>query len=226
MIHVRGLRKDYLEGNGERVKVLDGVSLEAGRGEFLAIVGASGSGKSTLLHILGGLDTDWEGEVRVAEQSLKGLSDAALSRLRNEKVGFVFQSFHLVSGLSALENVRLPAHFRRGMSVAQEESQAIEALARVGLAGKEGRIPSRLSGGERQRVSIARALFARPQVLLCDEPTGNLDPQTADGIIQLFHSLVADGLTLLVVTHEERMRLAAGRSLRLADGVLHEVQAA
>ncbi|HLT28576.1 MAG TPA: ABC transporter ATP-binding protein [Myxococcaceae bacterium] len=222
MIHVRGLRKDYLEGNGERVKVLDGVDLEAGAGEFVAIVGASGSGKSTLLHILGGLDTDWEGEVRVAEQNLRGLSDAGLSRLRNEQVGFVFQSFHLVPGLSALENVRLPAHFRAGMSVKEEETRAREALSRVGLAGKEARPPSRLSGGERQRVSIARALFCRPRVLLCDEPTGNLDPQTAEGIISLFHSLVADGLTLLVVTHEDRLRAAAGRALRLTDGVLKE----
>lgn len=222
MILVRGLEKDYLEGDGSRVKVLDGVSFEVAKGELVAVVGASGSGKSTLLHILGAMDTDWRGDVTIAGQKLVGLSDRERSRLRNEKVGFVFQSFHLVQGMTALENVRLPAHFTAGMDVGAQEARAREAMARVGLAGKESRSPARLSGGERQRVAIARALFCRPQVLLCDEPTGNLDRETGDGIIALFQSLREEGLTLLVVTHEERMRQAAGRALRLEGAKLHE----
>ena len=190
------------------------------------MVGASGSGKSTLLHVLGGLDTDYQGELEVAGQSLRGLDDAALSRLRNSEVGFIFQSFHLVPGMSALENVRLPAHFTPGMGVAAQEERARGVLQRVGLAGKEGRSPARLSGGERQRVAIARALFCQPKVLLCDEPTGNLDPATGQGIIDLFGSLQAEGLTLLVVTHEPQMSGAAERVLRLEGGKLEpEVRA-
>lgn len=221
MIRIRDLEKDFPEGDGTRVKVLDGVSLDVAEGEFVAVVGASGSGKSTLLHIIGGLDTDWRGEVEVAGQRLAGLPDAARSRLRNEKVGFIFQSFHLVQGMTALENVRLPAHFTAGVDVKAQEARAREALARVGLSGKEARSPARLSGGERQRVAIARALFCRPRVLLCDEPTGNLDHRTGDGIISLFRSLCEEGLTLLVVTHEDRLKQAAGRAVRLEGARLH-----
>ncbi len=218
MISVEGVSRGYDDGARGTVRVLDGVKLEVAKGEFVAIVGRSGTGKSTLLHVLGGLDTGFTGEVTVAGTKLSKLKDGALSRFRNESVGFVFQSFHLVQGLSALENVMLPAAFAAGEGGG--EAQAREALTRVGLGDKALRLPSQLSGGERQRVAIARALFNRPQVLLCDEPTGNLDAQTADEVIALFKSLNAQGLTIIAVTHEDRLREAAGRVVSLTDGRL------
>lgn len=217
MITVERLSRSYDDGARGRVRVLDGVNLHVARGEFAAIVGRSGAGKSTLLHVLGGLDAEFTGDVRVAGTSLRGLDDAALARFRNETVGFVFQFFHLVGGLSALENVLLPAAFGGGRA---DEAKAREALARVGLAEKSERLPSQLSGGERQRVAIARALFNRPQVLLCDEPTGNLDAQTADEIIALFKQLNAEGLTIVAITHEDRLRGAASRVITLEEGAL------
>jgi putative ABC transport system ATP-binding protein len=220
VISARGIHKAYVDGDGSRVKVLDGLDLEVARGEFVAVVGPSGSGKSTLLHVLGGLDTDYHGEVRVADEDVRRLDDAGLARLRSHKVGFVFQSFHLIPHLTALENVSLPAHFLSGWGEVAREERALQVLERVGLAGKRDRTPARLSGGERQRVAIARALFPRPQVLLCDEPTGNLDAATGAGIIELFRALHRDGLTLVAVTHEERLSAAAQRVLRLKDGAL------
>ena len=217
MISTEALTRSYDDGARGPVRVLDGVKLEVARGEFLAVVGRSGSGKSTLLHVLGGLDSGFTGQVTVAGTKLAGLSDRALSQFRNESVGFVFQSFHLVQGLSALENVALPAAFAAADG---GEDRAREALTRVGLGEKTQRLPSQLSGGERQRVAIARALFNRPKVLLCDEPTGNLDAQTADEVIALFKSLNAEGLTLIAVTHEDRLRAAASRILTLTEGRL------
>lgn len=217
MISVSKLSRSYDDGARGRVRVLDGVALQISRGEFVAVVGRSGAGKSTLLHVLGGLDGDFTGDVEVGGVPLHGLGDAALAQFRNETVGFVFQFFHLVSGLSALENVMLPAAF--GASRA-DEAKAREALRRVGLGEKTERLPSQLSGGERQRVAIARALFNKPQVLLCDEPTGNLDAQTADEIIALFRQLNAEGLTIVAVTHEERLRAAATRVITLENGAL------
>jgi putative ABC transport system ATP-binding protein len=216
VISVEGVSRGYDDGARGVVRVLDGVSLQIAAGDFVAIVGRSGSGKSTLLHVLGGLDTGFTGEVTVAGTKLAALSDVARSRFRNESVGFVFQSFHLVQGLSALENVLLPAAF--AATEGGGEAQAHEALRRVGLGEKAARLPGQLSGGERQRVAIARALFNRPKVLLCDEPTGNLDAQTADEVIALFQALNAEGLTIVAVTHEDRLRQAARRVLTLSDG--------
>lgn len=218
MISVDGVSRGYDDGARGVVRVLEGVKLEIAAGEFVAIVGRSGSGKSTLLHVLGGLDSGFTGDVTVAGTKLAKLSDVALSRFRNECVGFVFQSFHLVQGLSALENVLLPAAFSAGEGGG--EAQAREALTRVGLGEKAARLPGQLSGGERQRVAIARALFNRPKVLLCDEPTGNLDAQTADEVIGLFKTLNAEGLTIVAVTHEDRLRQAATRVLTLHGGRL------
>lgn len=218
MIRVASLSRSYADG-AALVRVLDGVDLAVAPGEFLAVVGRSGSGKSTLLHVLGGLDSGFTGEVEVAGVRLAGLSDEALARFRNEEVGFVFQAFHLVPGLTAAENVALPAAFAR-QEPAEVEHRAREALMRVGLEGKAGRRPGQLSGGERQRVAIARALFARPKVLLCDEPTGNLDAQTADEVVGLFSELNRAGLTIVAVTHEERLRSAASRVVSLAQGRL------
>jgi putative ABC transport system ATP-binding protein len=221
MISVRGLSKSYQDGDAS-LRVLDGVSLDVAPGEWVAVVGASGSGKSTLLQIVGGLDVAYEGEVSVAGARLKDLKDRALSELRNRDVGFVFQSFHLVPELTAVENVALPAFFSPGLGAEESRDRALAALSRVGMGSKADRTPSRLSGGERQRVAIARALLMRPKVLLCDEPTGNLDAATGEGIIALFQALNQEGLTVLAVTHEERLSRVAGRVLAIDQGKLFE----
>jgi putative ABC transport system ATP-binding protein len=217
MIRVEGLSRSYDDGARGKVRVLDGVGLAVPAGEFVAVVGRSGSGKSTLLHVLGGLDSAFDGKVEVGGVALHGLDDRGLSKFRNEVVGIVFQSFHLVPGLSSVENVALPSAFA---SVEAPASRAKEALERVGLGDKLARAPEQLSGGERQRVAIARALFHQPKVLLCDEPTGNLDAQTADEVISLFKKLNREGLTIVAVTHEERLRVAAQRVVTLSDGRL------
>ncbi|MBN1206999.1 MAG: ABC transporter ATP-binding protein [Myxococcaceae bacterium] len=224
MIRARDLQKEYLDGDGTLVRVLDGLSLDVEQGDFVAVVGPSGSGKSTLLHLLGGLDVHYTGEVEVGGVKLRGLSDRELARFRNSHVGFVFQSFHLIPNLSAVENVLLPSHFGAASTDARKRAEAM--LDRVGLLAKKDRAPVRLSGGERQRVAIARALFTGPKLLLCDEPTGNLDAATGAGVIQLFHELHREGLTVLAVTHEERMSSAARRVLRLKEGRLVEEPAA
>jgi putative ABC transport system ATP-binding protein len=220
VIRARGLQKSYRDGEAREVTVLGGLDLDVAAGEFVAVVGPSGSGKSTLLHILGGLDVQYGGTVEVAGTPVTGLRDRALSRFRNHAVGFVFQSFHLVPNLDALENVYLPAFFGDHAPAAAERARARDALARVGLTTKADRKPAELSGGERQRVAIARALFTGPKVLFCDEPTGNLDAATGSDIIGLFQQLHRDGLTVLAVTHEERISQAAQRVLRLHEGKL------
>ena len=222
MISARGLRKSYRDGDGAELKILDGLDLDVEKGEFVAIVGPSGCGKSTLLHVLGGLDVHYQGDVSIGGLALTGLGDRALARFRNSQVGFVFQSFHLVPNLPALENVLLPSFFgaQGAGSVAASRQRAEAVLERVGLSSKQDRLPARLSGGERQRVAIARALYSSPRVLFCDEPTGNLDAVTGGEIISLFRTLNQDGLTVLVVTHEERMSKAAQRVLRLQEGKL------
>jgi putative ABC transport system ATP-binding protein len=220
VIRARNIVKEYLDGDGSLVRVLDGLALDMEQGEFVAVVGPSGSGKSTLLHLLGGLDVHYQGEVEVGGVKLRGLDDTGLARFRNTHVGFVFQSFHLIPNLSAVENVLMPSHF--GAITADARKRAEAVLDRVGLLVKKDRTPVRLSGGERQRVAIARALFNSPKLLLCDEPTGNLDAATGAGVIQLFEELHREGLTLLVVTHEDRMSSAARRVLRLKEGRLVE----
>ncbi len=221
MIRLRDVTKAFRDADRE-VPILRGVDLDVAAGEMVAIVGPSGSGKSTLLYVAGALDRDFGGEAVVAGVSLAGLSARGRADLRNRSVGFVFQSFNLLQGLSALENVMLPGVLRRegGEGSAAIRARAEQALADVGLSEKSRQPPARLSGGERQRVAIARALFARPQVLLADEPTGNLDAVTGEGIIRQFAELARGGLTVLVVTHEERVSRAASRVLHLSDGVL------
>ncbi len=221
MIHLRGVSKAFRDA-GREVPVLSGVDLDVAPGELVAIVGPSGSGKSTLLYVAGALDKDFTGEAVVAGVPLAGLSARARADLRNRAVGFVFQSFNLLQGMTALENVMLPGLLRRGDGepVSRVRAGAAESLRAVGLDDKASQPPARLSGGERQRVAIARALFARPRVLLADEPTGNLDAVTGEGIIRLFADLAAGGLTVLVVTHEERVSRAASRVLHLSGGRL------
>ena len=219
-IDIRALRKRYppREPGGMPQDLWRGLDLTVDQGEFVAIEGQSGSGKSTLLHILGGLDRAYEGEVRVLGEQVRALSDARLAALRHARIGFVFQSFNLLSELTALENVLLPDFF--GDGIPDAERRAARALERVGLSDKARSRPTALSGGERQRVAIARALLAGPPLLLADEPTGNLDARTGEGIIDLFRQLHREGMSLLVVTHEARVSRAASRVLVLREGVL------
>jgi putative ABC transport system ATP-binding protein len=219
-ILLRGVGKRYppREAGATPQDLLRSVDLEVQRGEFVAIEGQSGSGKSTLLHLLGGLDREFDGELRVLGCDLKTLRDAELAALRHTQIGFVFQSFNLLPSLTALENVLLPDFFGNG--VPDADRRAREALQRVGLLDKAGARPAALSGGEKQRVAIARALLARPPLLLADEPTGNLDARTGEGVIALFRELHQDGMTLLIVTHEARVSHAASRVLVLRDAAL------
>lgn len=215
MISLAGVRKYYEDAGGRRL-VLDGVTLAIGRGEFCGIVGVSGSGKSTLLHIMGGLDTNYEGEARVGGKTLARLSDTELSAFRGHTIGFVFQAFHLLNHLTCLENVLLPAAFT--LTHEDWRARAAAVLERVGLKERMHQKPLTLSGGERQRAAIARALLMRPAILLCDEPTGNLDYQTADGVLAIFQELNAEGITVVTVTHEDRVAAICPRVVTLAGG--------
>ncbi len=223
MISLRHITKRFPDGERE-VAVLRDLDLDVAAGAFTAVVGPSGSGKSTLLYVAGGLDADFDGEAVVAGKDLRTLSARERASFRNGSVGFVFQSFNLLPSLPAVENVMLPGLFVPpgipAPSIGQLRGRALEALDRVGLADKASRLPGRLSGGERQRVAIARALLSRPAVLLADEPTGNLDAVSGEAVIQLFSGMVRDGVTVLVVTHEERVSSAAGQVLHLEDGRL------
>ena len=212
----RELCKDY-PMNGETVHALRGVSLEIRPGEYVAIAGPSGCGKSTLLQLLGGIDTPTSGTVTLNGAALEQLDDRALTRLRLTKVGFVFQRFHLLPVLSAAENVELPMA-EAGMSRIDRQARATELLGYVGLAGRSGHRATQLSGGEMQRVALARALANRPAVILADEPTGELDATTGRGILDLFRRLSLDGVTLVVVTHDERLAAEAGRVIHMLDG--------
>jgi putative ABC transport system ATP-binding protein len=224
IIKLRGIEKSYGRGDAA-TRVLRGVSLEVERGEFVALMGESGSGKSTLLNIAGGLDKPDAGEVEVAGVRYASAKEKALARLRNVEIGFVFQAFNLIEHLTCLDNVCLPAAFSRARSQGEVRERGRETLSRVGLADLAARKPGALSGGQKQRVAIARALFHRPSILLCDEPTGNLDTHTGGEVIAFFRELnERDGVTLLVVTHEQRISSAAGRIVRIEDGLIEQGQ--
>jgi putative ABC transport system ATP-binding protein len=225
VVRAAGVRRLFGAGAAAR-KALDGVDLTIQAGEFVTILGPSGSGKSTLLAILGGLDLGFEGRVEVLGRDLLALRDAELAELRGERIGFVFQAFHLLGHLTVLENVLTPALFSR-RAEAHIERRGRDLLARVGLQGREADRPSELSGGQRQRVAIARALLHRPELLLCDEPTGNLDLATGAQIVELFAELHREErLTVVAVTHEERLAAAATRTVELADGRVRAAEAA
>jgi len=212
----RDLRKDY-PLYGETVHALRGVSLTVEPGEYLAIVGPSGCGKSTLLQLIGGIDTPSSGTVELMGTRLDGLSDRQLTWLRLTRIGFVFQRFHLLPVLTALENVELPMA-EAGVGKAGRKARARELLEYVGLGARVRHRATQLSGGEMQRVAIARALANRPALLLADEPTGELDAATGAEILALFRRLNADGVTLVVVTHDERLAAEARRVVPMLDG--------
>ncbi len=219
-----GLTKRFRDGAALRTP-LEGASLRVDEGERLAVLGESGSGKSTLLGILGGLDRTFEGKVELFGHDLRALGDRELARLRGEKVGFVFQAFHLFYHLSVLDNVLSPALF--GRRDPKLRGRAVELLERLGIADRANDSPVHLSGGQRQRVAIARALLNSPPLLLCDEPTGNLDRATAASLLSLFIELnEKDGVTIVAVTHSDQMAEIATRTLRLSDGKLLDAASA
>jgi ABC-type lipoprotein export system ATPase subunit len=217
LLSAKNVRKTYLLGN-RSLEVLRGVDVEMRRGDFLALRGASGAGKSTLLHLLGGLDAPNEGEVWLAGRNLAGLTRRELARLRNEEVGFIFQAYYLLPELDALENVCLPARMAR-MPAPQAEARGRELLDRVGLKDRMEHKPFELSGGEQQRVAIARSLINEPDLILADEPTGNLDSHTGQEIIELLCSLRTEKqTTLIMATHDANLAARAPRVMNLVDG--------
>lgn len=208
-------------GSSPPVRALQQVHLTVEQGDYLAIVGPSGSGKSTLLNVLGLLDRPTRGRYLLDGIDTASLGDAARAALRSQRIGFVFQSFHLLPHRSALENVMLGALYQ-GISRRERRRRASEALERVGLAHRASFVPTRLSGGERQRVAVARALVAQPSLLLCDEPTGNLDSVNTAAVLDLFDELLASGLTIVIITHEADVAARAHRRVRIVDGRLQD----
>ena len=219
LIEIRDLKKIYSAGE-EPVAALDGVSLTIDSGEFVAIMGASGSGKSTMLNILGCLDVPTSGSYLLDGLEVARRSRRELAVIRNRKLGFVFQNFNLLARTTAIENVELPAVYRGHLSHAQRRKRAIELLTRVGLGGRGTHTPAELSGGQQQRVAIARALMNEPPVLFADEPTGNLDTKSSVEIMNLFTELSAEGITIVMVTHEDDIAAYAKRHLVMRDGHL------
>ena len=219
LIEIRDLRKVYAIGE-EPVAALDGVSLAVDAGEFVAIMGASGSGKSTMLNILGCLDTPTSGSYLLDGIEVARRSRTELARIRNRKLGFVFQNFNLLARTSAVENVELPDLYLGRLGRAARRARARELLARVGLGGRTAHTPAQLSGGQQQRVAIARALMNEPPVLFADEPTGNLDTKSSVEIMNLFTELSREGITIVMVTHEDDIAAYAKRHLVMRDGHL------
>jgi putative ABC transport system ATP-binding protein len=214
LVEVAGLGKEFAN-----VRALDGVTFDVEAGEWIAIMGPSGSGKTTLINILGGLDTPTVGRVVVDDTNVADLDENGLTRYRAEKIGFVFQQFHLVPYLTAVENVMLAQYFHS----TPDEAEAREALGRVGLGDRLTHLPAQLSGGEQQRVAVARALINHPKLILADEPTGNLDETNEQIVINLFHQLHAEGHTILMVTHDPSIGRLADRRIELAHGRLAQI---
>jgi putative ABC transport system ATP-binding protein len=218
MIEVRDLKKTYQMGD-ETVAALAGVSLSFPRGSYLAITGPSGSGKSTLMNILGGLDRPTSGQYLFEDEDVSHLDDDGLAHFRNQRIGFVFQSFQLLPRYSALQNVELPMVYA-GIEVKERRERAAEMLAKVGLADRRHHRPTQMSGGQQQRVAIARSLANHPDLLLADEPTGALDSSTGKDVMALFEQLNSDGLTVILVTHDANVAARARRRVGFRDGLI------
>jgi putative ABC transport system ATP-binding protein len=217
-IELRGVRRTYATDDGLALTAaLDGVDLSIRRGELVAVCGPSGSGKSTFLHLAGALDTPTDGEVQIDGEPVQGRTTTQLARLRNRSIGFVFQSFNLMGGLSAAENVALPAVLA-SLPAAQIDARVTDLLDLVGLSDKAAHRPSQLSGGEQQRVAVARALVLDPPILLADEPTGNLDSRSGRDVVELLLASHAAGRTVVIVTHDPRLAAQAERVIYLRDG--------
>lgn len=220
VITLRDVSK-YYEIGGELVKALDHASLSINRGEFVSIIGPSGSGKSTMMNIIGCLDQADEGDYILNGQSIEDYKENELAHIRNRQIGFVFQNFNLIGGLTAWENVELPLIYQK-VPGGRRKDLVEAALGRVGLQGRKGHLPGELSGGQQQRVAIARALVTEPSLFLADEPTGNLDSRTGDEIMAIFHELHARGNTIVLITHDENVARQAERILRIHDGCVSE----
>lgn len=217
VIRIRGVSKNYV-ADDDSPAALDDISLEIASGEFVGIMGQSGSGKTTLLNLIGGLDRSFSGSIEVLGKDLTKLDDARLSRLRNESIGFIFQSYHLLPQLSCAENVGLSTLFRAS-PVSDVDKKIEAALDKVGLVDRKNDPPTSLSGGQKQRIAIARALLLEPKVLLCDEPTGNLDQKTASEIVSALDALSKqEGLTIVLVTHERHVAERCDRIIHLKEG--------
>jgi putative ABC transport system ATP-binding protein len=224
MLEMSGVRKVYRAGLVE-TEALAGATVTVERGEFLAIMGPSGSGKTTLLSVAGLLDDFDEGQVRLDGEDVRRLPDQRLSRLRNQKIGFIFQSFNLIPDLDVFDNVDVPLRYR-GLPGAERDKRIEETLAKLGLVARMRHLPGQLSGGQQQRVAIARALAGKPQLLLADEPTGNLDSQSARQIMDLLARLNAEeGMTIVMVTHDHELAARAHRKLHILDGKLIDPEA-
>jgi putative ABC transport system ATP-binding protein len=217
MIHLDGVTKVFYTDDLE-THALDGIHLDVKKGEFLSISGPSGCGKSTLLAILGLLDMPTDGKYTLAGQDVTKLAPVARARVRNEKIGFIFQAFNLIGDLTVLQNVELPLTYREKMSSDERRKAALFALERVGMSHRVNHHPSQLSGGQQQRVAVARALAGKPSILLADEPTGNLDSRNGEAVMNLLRELHREGSTICMVTHDPRYADFADRQIRLFDG--------
>ena len=220
LVDVRNVYKIYNPGENQ-VNALDGVSLTIDRGEFVAIIGQSGSGKSTFMNMIGLLDTPTEGEYYINGKLVDDLTDDQMSVIRNEEIGFIFQGFNLISSLSALENVELPLVYR-GMPKQERREISQQALERVGLGSRIHHLPAEMSGGQQQRVAVARAIAAKPPVILADEPTGNLDTKSTKEVMAILHELKDEGRTVIVITHDNEIAEEAERVIRIRDGKVVE----
>lgn len=216
LIHIEHIMKVYNPGENE-VRALDNVSLDINTGEFVAIIGQSGSGKSTLMNMLGCLDVPTSGTYILSGQDVSSLSDNALSEIRNQQIGFIFQGFNLIPNLTALENVALPLIYR-GIPAKERQELALDALKIVGLENRIRHKPAEMSGGQQQRVAIARAIAAKPPVILADEPTGNLDSSSTREIMKILHELHDTGRTIILITHDDQIAANARRVVRIMDG--------